>query len=78
MGPTRFLLHPWPSSVQRKLDRQEAAGEGGSGLTKSYVCLPEWSPHLEYQNLTSWRMAQRSPQELFHEAAQQVSLVQGW
>nr|XP_015848775.2 solute carrier family 12 member 8 [Peromyscus maniculatus bairdii] len=35
-----------------------------------------WSPHLEYQDLTSWRMAQRSPQELFHEAAQQGILAQ--
>ncbi|KAH0504397.1 Solute carrier family 12 member 8 [Microtus ochrogaster] len=36
----------------------------------------EWSPHLEDQDLTSWRMAQRSPQELFHEAAQQGILAQ--
>lgn len=47
MGPTRFLLHPRPFSVQRKLDRQEAAREGGPGLTKSDVCFPEWSPHLD-------------------------------
>lgn len=78
MGPARFLLHPRPDSVWRKPGGHEAAREGGPGQTKSAVCFPEWSPHLECQSLTSRRMAQRSPQELFHEAAQQVSLVQGW
>lgn len=33
-GATRFLLHPQPYAVQRKLNRQEASGEGGPGLTE--------------------------------------------
>lgn len=76
MGPARVLLHPWPDSVWRKPGGHEAAREGGPGQTKSAVCFPEWSPYLECQSLTSRRMAQRSPQELFHEAAQQGILAQ--
>lgn len=38
MGPTSFLLHLWP--VQRKLDRQEAAGRGGRAWPDKELCLP--------------------------------------